>query len=135
MDRDGDLSGSGEFAAGLLDSLSAAHFAVSVIGMEPGEIAVGSDSALVADAAAAARQGTRRVIFGVARIESTEKDGGMTVVKASGAVKVADLASGEILLAVRRSRSALAEEATAAVSAALRKLGEDIGREIADRLR
>jgi hypothetical protein len=59
----------------------------------------------------------------------------MTVVKASGAVKIADLATGEVLLSVKRSRTGLAEEPASALSSALRKLGEDIGREIANSLR
>jgi hypothetical protein len=135
LDRDGNPLSGGEFAAGLLDSLSTARFAVSVVGMDPSEIIAGNDDVLIADAAAHVRQGTKRVIYGVARIESTEKDGGMTVVKASGAVKIADLATGEVLLSVKRSRTGLAEEPANAVSSALRKLGEDIGREIANSLR
>ncbi len=135
VDRDGNPAGGGDFANGLLDSLSRARFAVAVIGMDPAEIAASADREIIAGAAARARQGTARVIFGVARVEGTEQDGEMIVARVNGSVKVADLATSEVLLVVSRTRSAVAQSAAAAVSAALRKLGDDIGREIANTLR
>jgi len=135
IDPDGVPGEGGDFADGILAALGQAGFRVSAVGLATGTLAGRPDGEVIGEAAARAPAGTARVVFGVARIDGTERDGAMTVAKGSATVKVADAASGRVLLAVSRTRSAPADSAKAAVVSVLRKLGEDVGREIANRLR
>ena len=75
------------------------------------------------------------MIFGSAQVTGTEQDGEMTIARATATVKVADAKTGAILLTVARSKTVPAKGAAAAIAAALQKLGEDVGQEIANKLR
>jgi hypothetical protein len=135
LDAAGSPVAGQDFSGGVLRALNAAKFKVKALAMDPAAVTGSADAELVAAASKKAGAATRRIIYGSARIESVEADSGMYVAKVSGSVKVADAKTGEVLLTVSRTRSAVASSAAAASSAALAKLGEDIGQEIANRLR
>ena len=119
----------------MLKALNAAKFRVKAIALDPAAASGSADAEIIAAASKRAGAATRRIVYGTARVEGTEADGGMFVAKVSGSVKVADARTAEVLLTVNRTHSAVASTAAAAVSAALASLGEDIGKEIANRLR
>jgi len=135
LDAAGAVLAGQDFPGGVLTTLSAAKFRVKAIVPDPAAASGSADAELIAAAAKRAGAATRRIVYGAARVESTEADGGMFVAKVSGGVKVADAKTAEVLVTVNRTHSAVASTAAAAVSAALAGLGEDIGREIANRLR
>jgi len=135
LDAAGSVLGGQDFPGGVLKALNAAKFRVKAIVADPAAVSGSADAELIAAASKRAGATTRRIVYGTARVEGTEADSGMFVAKVSGSVKVADAKTAEVLLTVSRTRSAVASTAAAAVSAALAGLGEDIGREIANRLR
>ena len=124
-----------DFPGGVLKALNAVKFRVKALVLDPAVLSGSADAEVIAAAAKRAGAATRRIVYGTARVESTEADGGMFVATVSGSVKVADARTAEVLLTVSRTRSAVASSAAAAVSAALAGLGEEIGKEIANRLR
>jgi len=135
LDAAGSPVAGQDFSGGVLKALNAAKFTVKALAMDPGVVAGSADAELIAAASKRAGATTRRIVYGSARVESVEADSGMFVAKVSGSVKVADARTGEVLLTVSRTRSAVAASAGAAAVAALAKLGEDVGQEIANRLR
>jgi len=134
LDPQGAVVGSNDFSAGILKALTGARFKVRTIAMEASRIVGRSDPEVVADAAVRSSDAAR-VIFGSAQVTGTEQDGEMTIARATATVKVADAKTGAILLTVARSKTVPAKGAAAAVAAALQKLGEDVGQEIANKLR
>jgi hypothetical protein len=135
LDDSGAPVPGGDFATGIMKALSDAQFTVSAIPLDPSSLAGKADTDVIRAASQAATGKTARVIFGTAQLAGTEKDGDTVFQKVSATVKVADLASGSILLTVTRIKSAIGSSAAAAQAAALRQLGQDIGQEIAGKLR
>ncbi len=126
----------GQLGAGIMKSLSDARFTVKAVVLDPTQIAGADDAALIGAAAAKTAGGkTGRIIIGTARFESSESDGGNVFAKVSGTVKVADLKTGAILLTVSRTKAALGKTLDAARAAAFQALGQDMGQEIANKLR
>jgi hypothetical protein len=124
-----------DFAGGILKPLNAAGFRVKAVALEPAAVAGLSDEELIDAAAEQAGATTRRIVYGTARVEGTTAGSGVFAATVNGSVKVADVKTGVVLLTVSRTGSAEASTAAAAVSAALAKLGEDVGQEIVTRLR
>jgi hypothetical protein len=135
LDAAGAVLAGQDFSGGVLKALAAAKFKVKAIPLDPAVASGAADAELIAAASKRAGATTRRIVYGSARVEGVEADSGMFVAKVSGSVKVADAKTAEVLLTVNRTRSAVAPTAAAAASAALAKLGEDIGQEIVNRLR
>ncbi len=79
-------------------------------------------------------QNIERVVFGYAKISGYEQDKDVTIVKVRGTVKVIELKSGKILLTVTKSKSAIGTKVSTALSTAFKKLGEDLAREIVNKL-
>ena len=77
----------------------------------------------------------KRIVYGYGKISGYEQDKQTVIVKVTGFVKVVDINSKEILLSVDKTKSALGSNVSAALSAAFHKLGEDLGKEVADKLR
>jgi hypothetical protein len=75
------------------------------------------------------------VIFGTARISESAQEGNTLILQVTGTVKVLELATGKILLTVNRSKRAQGGNASAALAAAFKMLGEDLGKAIANQLR
>jgi hypothetical protein len=136
IDESGSPSAGKEFAAGIMKALSDARFQLKTVAMDPAALAGEDDAAIIAAAAAKTAGGkTARVIFGTARFESSESDSGNVFAKVSGTVKVADLKTGAILLTVAKTKAALGKTEAAARAAAFQQLGQDIGQDIANKLR
>lgn len=135
IDAEGRPLGANDLASGILKTLTAARFKVKTIALDPGSIVDRDDTEVLAAAGAKAADKSGRMIFGSGQVTGTEQDGEMVIARASGTVKVADLKTGAILLTVSRSKSVPAKNAAVAAASVLQKLGEDIGQEIANKLR
>ena len=146
VDQDGTLIDGSRAADGLLAVLTAQEFRVSALALDQGVLM--GDAAGVTkhireqlgvefeeEPESAPASAIQRVIYGVARIEESEQDGDVIIVKVSGSVRAVDLETETVLLVVERSKSAVGRSASAAVGTAFRKLGEDIGNEFANNLR
>ena len=135
LDAEGKPLGANDLASGILKSLTGARFKVKTVALDPASIVGRDDTEVMAAAAAKASDKSGRMVFGSAQVAGIEQDGEMTIARASGTVKVADLKTGAILLTVSRSKTVPAKGAAAAIASVLQKLGEDIGQEIANKLR
>ena len=135
LDATGNPISLTETSAGLLAELGKAGFKVVVLQVAAPTVA-GRPDAKVIDALASGYQGqVERAIFGTARITDTVQEGQTIIIQVSGSVKVVELATGKILLAVNKSKRAQASNVAAALSTAFKKLGEDLGQAIANQLR
>ncbi len=135
FDAAGVLLAGQDLPEGILKALNAAKFRVKALALDPATASGLSDAELIDAAAGLAGATTRRIVYGAARVEGVTAGAGVFTATVSGSVKVVDLKTGVVLLTVSRTGSAEASTAAAATSAALARLGEDIGREIVDRLR
>lgn len=133
IDSAGRPISSADFSSGVLKSLSAAGFAVRTLALDASAIVGGKDADIMAAAATAGNPS--RVMYGTAQIIGTETDSGSVVANVTATVSVADLATGATLLTVTKNKSAVGSTQAAAIAAALQQLGQDIGQEIANRLR
>ena len=136
-----DLDASGnpialiETAAGLLEKLGQAGFRVNnlpvavtnVAGRPGAQVAQFLNSNFGAE--------VEQAIFGTARISDHSQDRDTVIIQVSGTVTVVELASGRMLLTVNKSKRAQGTNASAALSTAFKKLGEDIGEAIINQLR
>ncbi len=135
VDESGNAAAAGQFSAGIMKALSDARYTVKALTMEPGRIAGRTDEEVIDAAASAAKGGTVRLIFGTAELGDKESEGEDIFMKATATVKVADLKTGQILLTVNRTESAVAKTESAARAAVLQQLGRRVGQEIANKLR
>ncbi|GEM_PF-678701 len=137
-DASGKLIEQNETENGLLDILSGEGFKVSSLPLERGELIGKSNSEVLDIFSKLAEKGKlkniERVIYGYAKISGYEQDKDVTVVKVTGNVKVVNLSDGEILLSVKRTKSAIGNKVSTALVTAFHKLGEDMGKEIARKL-
>ena len=132
LDASGNPLSSGEFASGILTSLSGAGFTVKPLTLDASSIVGKADADIIA---AAASGGGSRAIYGTAQVIGTQMDSGSVFAKVSATVTVADLKAGVTLLTVTKSKSAIGKTESAAISAALQQLGQDVGQDIANKLR
>jgi hypothetical protein len=135
LDIEGTPLGANDFAAGILKMLTGARFKVKSVALDAARIVGRDDAEVMAAAASRGADASGRVIFGSAQVTGTEQDGEMTIARASATVKVADMKTGAILLTVTRSKTVPVKGAAAALASVLQKLGEDVGQEIANKLR
>ena len=123
-----------ETSAGLLEKLGQAGFQVSNLPVAAGNIA-GRPAAQVAQFLKNNFSGqVERAIFGTAKIADHSQDKDTIIIQVTGTVTVVDLASGRTLLTVNKSKRAQVTNASAALSAAFKKLGEDMGEAIINQL-
>jgi hypothetical protein len=134
LDAQGAPLGSNDFASGILKSLTGARFKVRAVALAADRIVGRDDPDVITDALGRAADAAR-IIFGSAQVTGMEQDGEMTIARASATVKVADAKTGAILLTVTRSKTVPVKGAAAAAAAVLAKLGEDVGQEVATKLR
>jgi len=138
VDEEGKSVAGREFSSGASKSLGNARFKIKSLSLKGEDILDGaslkSESEVIAAVTAVAPSSTGRVIFGLAKVTGTEKDGTDFVVKVSGSLNVADLKTGEILLTVNRGKSMVGKSVSAALSSALQKMGEELGQDIANKL-
>ncbi len=135
LDPEGNPLAANDLASGILKALTSVRFKVKTIALDPGSIVDRDDADVLAAASPKVADASGRMIFGSAQVTGSEQDGEMVIARATGTVKVADLKTGAILLTVSRSKTVPARSAAAAAASVLQKLGEDIGQEIANKLR
>jgi len=123
-----------ETAAGLLAELGRAGFKVTALPVSAASVAGRKDAQVLA-ALAAFQSQVERVVFGTARISESVLEGSTLILQVTGTVKVLELSTGRILLTVNRSKRAQGGNVSAALAAAFKMLGEDLGKEIASQLR
>jgi len=135
LDATGNPITMSETSSGLLAELGKAGFKVVSLPVTAPEIAGRPDNQVIAALAAGYKGQVERAIFGTARISETVQEGQTILIQVSGAVKVVELASGKVLLAVNKTKRAQGSSASAALATAFKKLGEDLGQAIANQLR
>jgi hypothetical protein len=123
-----------ETAAGLLGELGRAGFKVTALPVSAASVAGRKDAQVLA-ALAAFQSQVERVAFGTACISESVQEGSTLRLQVTGTVKVLELSTGKILLTVNRSKRAQGGNVPAALAAAFKMLGEDLGKEIASQLR
>jgi len=134
LDASGNPIALTETSAGLLETLGQAGFRVNNLPVAAGNVA-GRSPARVAEFLNNNFAGqVERAIFGTAKIADHSQEKDTIIIQVTGTVTVVDLASGKTLLTVNKSKRAQGTNASAALSAAFKKLGEDIGEAIVNQL-
>jgi hypothetical protein len=134
LDASGNPIALTETSAGLLETLGQAGFQVNNLPVAVSNVA-GHPSAQVAqflNKNFGAQ--VERAIFGTAKISDHTQDKDTVIIQVTGTVTVVELASGKTLLTVNKSKRAQGTNASAALSTAFKKLGEDIGEAIINQL-
>ena len=134
LDASGNPIALTETSAGLLEKLGQADFQVNNLPVAVTNVA-GRSSAQVAQFLKNNFSGqVERAIFGTAKISDHTQDKDTVIIQVTGTVTVVELASGNTLLTVNKSKRAQGTNASAALSTAFKKLGEDIGEAIINQL-
>jgi hypothetical protein len=134
LDASGNPIALTETSAGLLETLGRAGFQVNDLPVAVTNIA-GRPSAQVAQFLNNNFGGqVERAIFGTAKISDHSQDRDTVIIQVTGTVTVVELATGKTLLTVNQSKRAQGTNASAALSTAFKKLGEDIGEAIINQL-
>jgi hypothetical protein len=124
-----------ETSSGLLGELGKAGFKVVSLPVGATEVAGRPDNQVISALSVGYRGQVERIIFGTGRIAETVQEGQTIIIQVSGTVKVVELASGQVLLAVNKTKRAQGSNPSAALSTAFKKLGEDLGQAIVNQLR
>jgi hypothetical protein len=135
LDASGNPIALTETSAGLLDKLGKARFAVVPLQVAVGGIAGRPDAQIVDFLNRNFAGQVQRAIFGTAQISDHSQEGDYVIIQVTGTVKVAELATGRILLTVNKSKRAQGTNTASALAAAFKRLGEDIGDEVVNKLR
>lgn len=134
QDNSGASTGKTETASGLLEVLTVEGFSIRSIDVDFDILKLGDDS-IVAAVSKKYPGRFERLVFGTVGISDFQKDDDRFTVKVSGDIKVADLASGEILYTSgNRFKTAMGRNAASAMSAAFKQFGKVIGESIANNL-
>jgi hypothetical protein len=134
LDASGNPIALTETSAGLLEKLGQAGFQVNNLPVAVTNVA-GRPTAQVARFLNNNFSGqVQRAIFGTAKISDHSQDKDTVIIQVTGTVTVVDLDSGNTLLTVNKSKRAQGTNASAALSTAFKKLGEDIGEAIINQL-
>jgi hypothetical protein len=134
LDASGNPILAAETASGLLGELGKAGFKVASLPVPAGNVA-GRQDAQVLAALAGFQSQVQRVIFGTASIADTAQEGTTIIIQVTGTVKVVELATGKILLTANKSKRAQGSNASAALAAAFKALGVELGKAVANQLR
>ncbi|MBN2440095.1 MAG: hypothetical protein JXJ04_02075 [Spirochaetales bacterium] len=124
-----------ETAASLLSALTNEGFKVKLLSIRPTELKDKSDFDIIELLVNKYKSEISRVIFGTARVLSFSNNEGKVFAKSSATVQIVDLMTEEILLTVVKSVNAMGADESAAQSAGFARLGNDIGKEIKNKLR
>ena len=129
-DENGQISSLDAAQSGLAETLIREGFSVRSLNLDPG-LLFGPQDRLIAQARTAAPEGTLRLAYGSAKIDSVSRESGMFLASASASVTIVDLPSGATLYAADKSRQALASDEAGARRSVLRELGgQSFGRDI-----
>jgi hypothetical protein len=134
LDASGNPIALTETSAGLLEKLGQAGFQVNNLPVAVTNIA-GRSTAQVSQFLENNFSGqVERAIFGTAKISDHSQDKDIVIIQVTGTVTVVELSSGKTLLTVNKSKRAQGTNASAALSTAFKKLGEDIAEAIINQL-
>ena len=134
QDNSGASTGKTESASGILEVLTLEGFSIRSIDVDSAILNMGDESLINAIAKKYAGR-FERLVFGTVGITDYQKDGDRFTVKVSGDIKVADLASGEIIYTSgNRFKSAMGSNAASAMSAAFKQFGKVVGESMANNL-
>jgi len=128
----GNVLGETDAAEGLFDDLIADGFNVSIMELDPSEILLLSERALLRDLKADARFGNKyeRVIHGRVSLESFEQVGDTYTVRVSGVLAMSDIQRQVILSRLEITKTSQGTASQQAISAAFRQLGHSFAEEI-----
>jgi hypothetical protein len=124
-----------ETASSLLGTLTGERFKVRLLALNPAELKDKSDYDIIELLIEKYAAQVRRSIFGIARVLSFSEKSGKTFAKCSATIQVVDLETNEILLTVVKTVNAMGSDDKAAQSDGFKRLGEEIGEEIKNKLR
>ena len=131
LDENGNQRGESVAMAALSETLGKAGFALVPAGLDGSLIIAGNDEVIRAEARISLGSRALRLIYGSARVLGARKDGAMWIVDARVAAKAVELESGRILWSGERQVSALGNDESAALRAALREAGAaGLGKEL-----
>ncbi len=132
VDRDENGQATSLYAtqSGLSEALVKEGFSIRSLSLDPALLA-GPQERLIDQAKAVAPEGTLRLAFGSAKIDSLRKESSMFLASASASVTIVDLRTGATLYSADKSRQVLASDEASAKRSALRELGaQSFGRDI-----
>ncbi len=133
LDASGNAIELTETSAGLLEKLGQADFQVTSLPVAAANIT--GPSAQVSQFLKKNFSGqVERAVFGTAKISDYTQEGDTVIIQVKGTVTVVELESGKTLLTVNKMKRAQGTNASAALSTAFKKLGEDIGEAIINQL-
>ena len=123
-----------ETSAGLLEKLGQAGFQVNNLPVAVTNVAGRSTAQVTQFLSDNFGAQVKRAIFGPAKISDHSQDRDVVIIQVTATVTVVELATGKTLLTVNKSKRAQGTNASAALSTAFKKLGEDIGEAIVNQL-
>ena len=135
LDASGNAIALTDGASGLLESLTRSSFQVRSLDVDLNSVLGRPDAQIIALLRKSYGSQVGRAIYGTARIANHEQDGSTVIITVSGSVKVVDLLEEKVLLTVNRTKRAQGSNATTALSAAFKSLGEEMGDFIKNNLR
>ncbi|MBN1699757.1 MAG: hypothetical protein JW881_19740 [Spirochaetales bacterium] len=135
IDVDAEAVKKTETASSLLGTLTDERFKIRLLNLNPGDLKDKSDYDIIAILSNKYASQVKRAVFGTARVLSFSEKSGKTFAKCSATIQVVDLESGEILLTVVKTVNAMGSDEKTAQSDGFRRLGEEIGKEIKNKLR
>jgi len=121
-DENGQFMNLNATQSGLSEALVKEGFSVRSLNLDP-ELLAGSKDRLLAQARAMVPEGTLRLAYGSAKIDSVRKESGLFLASASATITIVDLRTGDTLYAADKSRQVLASDEASAKRSALRELG------------
>jgi hypothetical protein len=134
LDASGNPIALTETSAGLLEKLGQAGFQVNNLPVAVSNVAGRSNAQVAEFLNNNFGAQVERAIFGAAKISDHSQDDDIVIIQVTGTVTVVELSSGKTLLTVNKSKRAQGTNASAALSTAFKKLGEDIGEAIVNQL-
>jgi hypothetical protein len=133
LGQDGQPTGSSGVNSGVLSALSSEGFAISIVQGNAMILQGKSDSQALAAVKPLLGAGVQRVIIGTGTIIDVNEGSGVTV-RASVNVKVLDVNTGAILYSSSKTKRARGSNTSSAISSAFRQLGEEIGKDMVNKL-
>jgi hypothetical protein len=122
-------------AAGISEGLSGDKYKLRSLSFNAAQLKDLDDGEAVVLLTKAFAKQVDRIVFGVMAVDELENDSGSWVARAAGAIKVADLKTGEIVYSKRLFKRSRGTNADAASKAAFRSLGGDFGKDISRNMR
>jgi hypothetical protein len=130
----GNPTGNSNTASGILESLSQANFSIRTLNYDAEKLADLSDPQLIAEIKKQFGGQIDRLIFGVVSLDKFDESDDSYLVRVSGTVKAADLASGRILYSKSSFKNSRGSSSKAVISSAFKSLGIQLGEEMARNL-